>query len=124
MLSEDCRFDTSDNTPVKLVTSKKKRKKKIDMTGTMPPSTLKVYMCRDFVEQTGTNIRLLEEFDSKIFELKLKLIDGNIEAGTPMYDLLKKRMDQLQKQADKLVQVGKGIERDERKAKMAKVSSK
>jgi hypothetical protein len=34
-----------------------------------------------------------------------------------------KQMEQLQKQEDTLVQVGKGIERDESSAKMANISS-
>jgi len=85
---------------------------------------MKVDIERDYVEQAHTNITKLEEFNRQIFELKLKVIEGNVEAGTPMHALLHERMDQLQKQVDKLVQVGKGIERDEWSAKRrARVSS-
>ena len=89
----------------------------------MPPGTMKVDIERDYVEQAHTNITKLEEFNRQIFELKLKVIEGNVEAGTPMHVFLHERMDQLQKQVDKLVQVGKGIERDEGSAKRARVSS-
>ena len=114
--------DSTQITPVKLLSSKKKRKQK-ETKEAMPPGTMKVDIERDYVEQAHTNITKLEEFNRQIFELKLKVIEGNVEAGTPMHALLHERMDQLQKQVDKLVQVGKGIERDEWSAKRARVSS-
>ena len=114
--------DSTQITLVKLLSSKKKRKQK-ETKEAMPPGTMKVDIERDYVEQAHTNITKLEEFNRQIFELKLKVIEGNVEAGTPMHVFLHERMDQLQKQVDKLVQVGKGIERDEWSAKRARVSS-
>ena len=114
--------DSTQITPVKLLSSKKKRKQK-ETKEAMPPGTMKVDIERDYVEQAHTNITKLEEFNRQIFELKLKVIEGNVEAGTPMHALLHERMDQLQKQVDKLVQVGKGIERDEWSTKRARVSN-
>ena len=75
------------------------------------------------MEQTSANIRQLEELELKIFDLQLLLIDGNIAVGTPKYVLLHKRMERLQSHADKLAEVGKGIERDAFIAKMAKDTS-
>jgi hypothetical protein len=45
---------------------------------------------RDFLAQTSSNVKQLEELETKIFELQLLLIDGNIAAGTPKYLLLHK----------------------------------
>ena len=78
---------------------------------------------RDFVAQTSSNIKQLEEFEKQIFDLQLLLIDGNVAVGTPKYLLLNKRMERLQNHADKLAEVGKGIERDAFIAKMAKDTS-
>jgi hypothetical protein len=86
----------------------------------MQPGTLKLKTERDFVEQTSANIRQLEELELKIFDLQLLLIDGNIAVGTPTYLLLHKQMERLQDHADKLAEVGKGIERDAFVVKMAK----
>ena len=104
--------------------SKKKRKQKQERKEAMPPGTMKVDIERDYVEQAHTNITKLEEFNRQIFELKLKVIEGNVVASTPMHALLHERMGQLQKQVDKLVQVGNGIERDEWSVKRARVSNK
>jgi hypothetical protein len=87
--------DSTQITLVKLLSSKKKRKQK-ETKEAMPPGTMKVDIERDYVEQAHTNITKLEEFNRQIFELKLKVIEGNVEAGTPMHALLHERMDQLQ----------------------------
>ena len=89
----------------------------------MQPGTLQLKQERDFVAQTSSNVKQLEELETKIFDLQLLLIDGNIAAGTPKYVLLHKRMERLQSHADKLAEVGEGIERDAFVVKMAKDTS-
>ena len=89
----------------------------------MQPGTLQLKQERDFVAQTSSNDKQLEELETKIFDLQLLLIDGNIAIGTPKYLLLHKWMEWLQYHADKLDEVGKGIERDAFIVKMAKDTS-
>jgi len=111
-LSEECSFDTSTKGKNKLVSTARKRKVKDTNMDAMQPGTLKLKTERDFVAQTSSNIKQLEEFEKQIFDLQLLLIDGNIAVGTPKYVLLHKRMERLQSHADKLAEVGEGIERD------------
>ena len=54
---------------------------------------------------------------------QLLLIDGNVAVGTPKYVLLHKRLERLQRHADKLAEVGEGVERDAFVVKMAKDTS-
>ena len=122
-LSEECAFDTSTKGKNQLVSAVRKRKTKDTNMEAMQPGTLKLKTERDFVAQTSSNVKQLEELETKIFDLQLLLIDGNIAAGSPKYVLLHKRMERLQSHADKLAEVGEGIERDSFVAKMAKDTS-
>ena len=122
-LPEECAFDTSTKGKNQLVSAVRKRKVKDTNMDAMQPGTLKLKTERDFVAQTSSNIKQLEEFEKQIFDLQLLLIDGNIAAGSPKYVLLHKRMERLQRHVDKLAEVGEGIERDAFVAKMAKDTS-
>jgi hypothetical protein len=90
----------------------RKRKTKDSNMDAKQPGILKLKTERDFVAQTSSNIKQLEEFEKQIFDLQLLLIDGNVAVGTPKYVLLHKRLERLQRHADKLAEVGEGIERD------------
>ena len=89
-LSVECTFDTSTKGKIKLVSTVRKRKVKDTNMDAMPPGTLQLKTERDFVAQTISNIKQLEELERQIFDLQLLLIDGNVAVGTPKYLLLNK----------------------------------
>jgi hypothetical protein len=68
-LSEECAFDTSTKGKNKLVSMVRKRKMKDMNMDAMQPGILKLKSERDFVAQTSSNIKQLEEFEKQIFDL-------------------------------------------------------
>ena len=89
-LSEECAFNMSTKGENKLVSTARKRKVKDTNMDAMQPGTLQLKQERDFVVQTSSNVKQLEELEKKIFDLQLLLIDEKIAGGTPKYLLLHK----------------------------------
>jgi hypothetical protein len=65
-LSEECAFDTSTKGKNQLVSAVRKRKTKDTNMEAMQPGTLKLKTERDFVAQTSSNVKQLEELETKI----------------------------------------------------------
>ena len=63
-------------------------------------------MCKEVASNRGK----LDELNEKIFDMEVKLLDGTITAGGPLYELMLKRVEQMKDMKCNLEQDGDILE--------------
>ena len=64
----------------------------------------------DMCKEVASNRGKLDELSEKIFDMEVKLLDGTITAGGPLYELMTKRVEQMKDMRYNLEQDGDILE--------------
>ena len=64
----------------------------------------------DMCKEVASNRGKLDELNEKIFDMEVKLLDGTIMVGGPLYELMTKRVEQMKDMRYNLEQDGDILE--------------